>query len=149
MKAQRQAAILRMVRGQRVQNQEQLRELLAAEGFDATQATLSRDVRELRLAKIADPEGGSFYSTPPDRDFLHPSLEQLLPSLLLSVEGVGPLLILRTPAGSAEALGGALDVALLDDVLGTIAGDDTLLVIARSEPARKAVAERLKRLAGI
>ena len=149
MKAQRQAAILRVVRGQRVQNQEQLRELLAAEGFDATQATLSRDVRELRLAKIADPEGGSFYSTPPDRDFLHPSLEQLLPTLLLSVEGVGPLLILRTPAGSAEALGGALDVAILDDVLGTIAGDDTLLVIARSEPARKAVAERLKGLAGI
>ena len=117
--------------------------------WPARRGSLSRDIREVRLAKIADPDGGSFYSTPPDRDFLHPSLEQLLPSLLLSADGVGPLLVLRTPAGSAEALGGALDVAILDDVLGIIAGDDTLLVIARSKPAREAVAERLKRLAGI
>src|SRR6266852_5509499 len=90
MKNQRRAMIMEIVRRTRVHSQEQLRELLHAEGIDATQATLSRDIRELRLSKLADPGGGSYYAPGRDGDLLPPPLDQLLPALLLAIEGVGP-----------------------------------------------------------
>ena len=148
-KAQRHAAILRLIQDRRVHSQQQLRDLLAAQGSEVTQATLSRDVRDLRLAKVADPSGGAYYSTASDHVGPFPPVDRLAPTLLLSMDGVGPLLVLRTPPGSAEALGGALDHDAWDGVLGTIAGDDTLLVIARSEEARVAVARRLAKVAGL
>src|SRR3989449_8111654 len=105
MKTQRHAAILKIVRRERVASQEWLRELLAAEGFDVTQATLSRDIRDLGLAKVAGPDGGSHYAPPPEGPGIRPSLGQLLPSMLVSVDGVGPLLVLKTPAGGAPGPG--------------------------------------------
>jgi transcriptional regulator of arginine metabolism len=150
MKTQRHAAILRLVRGERVGSQEQLRERLRGEGFDVTQATLSRDIRELGLAKVAAPDGGSHYVPPPDAAAaIRPHLEQILPTTMVSLEGVGPLLVLRTPAGAAQALGLALDGVGWTEVIGTIAGDDTVLVITRSERARRAVGTRLRELAGL
>jgi transcriptional regulator of arginine metabolism len=143
MKSQRHAAILALVKRYRVHSQEQFRDLLRADGFDVTQATLSRDIRELGLAKIADPDGGSYYAPPPSGDPVHPSLASVVASLMLSAEGVGPLLVVKTPAGSANALGIALDREAWPDVIGTIAGDDTLLIVARSEAARQRVAARL------
>lgn len=143
MKAQRQAAILKLIRHQRVQSQEQLRELLSAAGMDVTQATLSRDIRELRLVKAPDPDGGSSYAVPTQTETPQPPLHQLLPALLLSLDGVGHLLIAKTPAGAASALTEALDAQGWPEVVGTIAGDNTILIIARSEKARRAVAERL------
>src|ERR1051325_9938189 len=92
MKTQRHADILKIVRSERVASQEQLRELLRAEGFDVTQATLSRDIRELGLAKVVDPDGGSHYAPPLDGpQAMRPHLERLLPTHLVSVDGVGPL----------------------------------------------------------
>ena len=150
MKTQRHAALLRIVRRERVGNQEQLRELLRAEGIDVTQATLSRDIRELGLAKVAAPDGASHYSPPIEGGAgVSPHLEQLLPTMLISVDVVGPLLVLKTLTGVAQPLGVALDRAAWSDVLGTIAGDDTLLVVTRSERARRAVHVRLKELAGL
>ena len=73
----------------------------------------------------------------------------LAATLILSIDGVGPLAVVRTPPGSAEALGGSLDHSSWEDVLGTIAGDDTLLIITRSEAARTTVTQRLNDLAGI
>jgi transcriptional regulator of arginine metabolism len=149
MKAQRHAAIIRLVQRERVHSQEQLRELLHAEGTEVTQATLSRDLRDLGLAKVTDPEGGSFYAVPTEHMSPFPPVEQLVPTLLLSIDGVASLAVVRTPPGSAEALGGSLDHASWDDVLGTIAGDDTLLIITRSEDARARITRRLNDLAGI
>jgi transcriptional regulator of arginine metabolism len=143
MKSQRHAAILALVRRHRIESQERLRAFLRTEGFDVTQATLSRDIRELGLAKVGDPEGGAHYAPPPGADGIHPALGPLVATLMLSAEGVGPLLVVRTPAGSANALGIALDRAEWPEVVGTIAGDDTLLVVARSEAARRRVAGRL------
>ncbi len=148
MKSQRRAVIMSILKRTRVHSQEQLRELLRGEGIDVTQATLSRDMRELRLAKLADPAGGSYYAPSPSGEVLTPALEQLLPALLLSMEGVGPLLVVKTPAGSAEALGSALDGQQWPEVIGCIAGDDTLLMIVRSERARRALAAKLRELAG-
>lgn len=141
---------MRILRRERVASQEQLRELLHADGFDVTQATLSRDIRELGLAKVAAPEGGSHYVPPPDgAAAIRPQLEQLLSSMLVASEGVSHLLVLKTPAGGAQALGLALDAAEWREVLGTIAGDDTVLVITRSPRARRTVQSRLRELAGL
>jgi transcriptional regulator of arginine metabolism len=149
MKTQRHAAILKIIRHQRVASQEQLRELLRGEGFDVTQATLSRDMRELGLAKVAAPDGGSHYAPPPEGSLaMRPHLEQLLPAMLVSLEGVGPLVVAKTPAGAAQTLGLAIDGAGWDEIIGTIAGDDAVLVITRSERARRAVQTRLRELAG-
>jgi transcriptional regulator of arginine metabolism len=150
MKTQRHAAIVKIVRSETVASQEQLRELLRAEGFDVTQATLSRDIRELGLAKVAAPDGGSHYAPPLEGgSAIRPHLEQVLPAMLVSMDGVGPLLVVKTPAGGAQALGLAIDGAGWEDIIGTIAGDDAVLVIAKSERARRAVQGRLRELAGI
>ncbi len=150
MKTQRHAAIVKIVRRERVSSQERLRELLQGEGFDVTQATLSRDIRELGLAKVAAPDGGSHYAASPEgATAIRPHLEQLLPAMLVSIDGVGPLLVLKTPAGGAQAVGLALDGAGWDEIIGTIAGDDAVLVITRGERARRAVQARLKETAGL
>ncbi|OLC78695.1 MAG: hypothetical protein AUH78_02260 [Gemmatimonadetes bacterium 13_1_40CM_4_69_8] len=151
MKTQRHAAILKIVRSATVASQEQLRELLKDEGFDVTQATLSRDIRELGLAKVAAPPpgGGSHYAPPETGGQIRPHLEQLLPTMLVSAEGVGPLLVLKTATGAAQALALALDGAGWSEIIGTIAGDDAILVITRSERARRAVQTRLQELAGL
>ena len=150
MKTQRHAAILRIVRGETIGSQEQLRERLKAEGFNVTQATLSRDIRELGLAKVAAPDGASHYSAAPERaPGVRPHLEQLLPTMLVSAEGVGPLLVLKTTTVAAQALGLALDGAGWSEIIGTIAGDDAILVITRSERGRRAVQVRLQELAGL
>jgi transcriptional regulator of arginine metabolism len=150
MKTQRHAAILRIVRGGTVGSQEQLRERLKAEGFNVTQATLSRDIRELGLAKVAAPDGGSHYAAGAEgAPGVRPHLEQFLPTMLVSAEGVGPLLVLKTTTGGAQALGLALDGAGWSEIIGTIAGDDAILVITRSERGRRTVQARLRELAGL
>jgi transcriptional regulator of arginine metabolism len=149
MNPQRHAAILKIVQRQTVASQEQLRELLKAEGYDVTQATLSRDIGELGLAKVASPDGASHYAPPPEGGGVRPHLEQLLPTMLMSLDGVGPLLVLKTSTGAAQALGLAIDGAGWHEVIGTIAGDDAVLVITRSERARRAVQVRVKELSGL
>jgi transcriptional regulator of arginine metabolism len=146
MKLQRHAAILRIVRDRRIESQDELKAALVGEGFAVTQATLSRDIRELGLAKLADPEGGAFYANPHE-GHMRPDLGQVLPALLLSVEGTGPLLVLKTASGGAGAVGAAIDEAGWSEVIGTIAGEDTILVITRSGRMRRAVAKRLEALA--
>lgn len=143
MKAKRQAAILKLVRDHSIPSQERLRELLARAGFDVTQATLSRDIRHLGLIKVTDENGAQRYAPTSEEVQPPPQLNALVPSLLLRVEGVGPLLVLRTPAGSASALAAALDHEEWPEVLGTIAGDDTLLIIARSPEGRRRLARRI------
>ena len=140
MKTQRQAAILRVIRERRIESQDDLKDALASVGIVVTQATLSRDVRELGLAKLAD-SGGAYYAHP-HRGAVRPELGQVLPTLLVSVDGVGPFLILKTASGSAGAVTEALDQAGWTEIIGTIAGDDTVLVITRNQRLRKAIANR-------
>ena len=145
MKTQRHAAILRVVRDRRIESQDELRQALADQGFVVTQATLSRDIRELGLAKLADPQGGAYY-THPHRGAVRPELAHVLPTLLVSVDGVGPFLVLKTASGSAGAVTEALDQAGWSEIIGTIAGDDTVLVITRSQKVRQSIAVRIQEL---
>ena len=149
IKTQRHAAILRLVRSQRVTSQEVLRELLAREGFDIAQPTLSRDIRQLGLVKVPDDDGVAAYTVPVDVVDPTPALRRLLPPLFVGADGVGNLLVLRTLTGGAQPIAVALDHEDWDEVVGTIAGDDTILLILRKPSQRAAVARRIEELAGL
>ena len=125
----------------------ELRDLLAEQGIEVTQATLSRDLKELRLIKLPATEGGGHYALPEEWENT-PPLETLLPTLFLSAEGTGNLLVVRTMTGGAQAVALGIDWEEWPEVLGTIAGDDTILIILREGEAREAVAGRLRRIAG-
>lgn len=129
----------------RVASQEQLRELLLELNFDVTQATLSRDIRELRLVKMPTPDGGTFYTIPADSD-QRPPIARLLPTLFIGAEGTGNLLVVKTLAGGAQAISEALDWEEWPEVLGTLAGDDTILVILRDANHLGSVQKRLEEL---
>lgn len=145
-KPQRQSAILRLVRVERIPSQERLRELLETEGYQVTQATLSRDLRSLGVVKMADQKGQTYYAVPADVLDPTPALSQLIPALYAGAEAVDNLLILKTLAGGAQPLASAIDHQGWDEVAGTIAGDDTILVIARSADARARVQRRVENL---
>ena len=148
-RARRHAALLRLVRTRRVASQETLRDLLAERGFDVTQATLSRDLRELQVAKVPLPEGGSAYQIASGRADPKPTLERLLPALFTEVEGVDNLVVIKTLTGGAQPVAVALDRQGWPEVLGTISGDDTILLILRDRRKRGAIEKRIRQLAGV
>ncbi len=145
----RHAAIRELVREGRYTSQEELREALAERDFDVTQATLSRDIRELRLIKVPDAEGGSAYTLPPEAWDQTPKLERLLANLFVGAEGTGNLLVVKTLAGGAQPVAVAIDWEEWPEVLGTIAGDDTILLILRDPRHLAAVQGRLEELAAV
>lgn len=128
-------------------SQEQLRELLADRNFDVTQATLSRDIRELRLVKVPG-ETGTYYTVPADSD-QRPPLARLLPTLFVGAEGTGNLLVVKTLAGGAQAVSEALDWEEWPEVLGTLGGDDTILVILRNAADLPTIQRRIEALANV
>jgi len=148
-KAERHHAIRDLVREHRVGSQEQLRELLIGRGYDVTQATLSRDIRELRLVKIPDADGVTHYTLPPEAWDLRPPLATLLPTLYVGADGTGNLLIVKTLAGGAQAVAEALDWEEWPEVLGTLAGDDTILIILREPSHLKPIQQRIEELAAV
>jgi transcriptional regulator of arginine metabolism len=140
-----------------VRSQTELASLLAAEGVTITQATLSRDLEELGAVKLRGPDGGgSAYVVPEDgapppvrplTESSPPRLARLLNELLVAADASSNLAVLRTPPGAAHFLASALDRAGLPDVVGTIAGDDTVLVVARDPAGGPALAARLQVIA--
>jgi len=137
-KSARQAAVLDVIRTRRVTSQDQLRQLLGKAGFAVTQATVSRDIRELRLVKVPGAEGIGHYTLPEEWEST-PPLQSLLPSLYVSAAGTGNLLVVRTMTGGAQAVALAIDWEDWPEVLGTIAGDDTILVICRGPEAQRRI----------
>jgi transcriptional regulator of arginine metabolism len=137
-KTARHARIVTLIRSRVIRAQTELADLLAAEGVPVTQATLSRDLEELGAVKVRAADGPPAYMIPEDGTAaLRPSedaparLQRLLRELLTGVDHTGNLVVLRTPPGAAQYLASALDRSGLPDVVGTIAGDDTIIVIAR------------------
>ena len=146
-KRQRQAALLRIIKDRRVPHQEALRELLAREGFPVTQPTLSRDIRDLRLVKVTGSDGRPHYTLPEEWDHV-PPLDSILPALFVSVQTVGNLAIVRTLNGAAQTVASGIDWEEYEGLAGTIAGDDTVLIILREAHNAEAVAAALTELAG-
>jgi len=144
MKVQRQAAILDVVGRERVSSQEELRQRLLACGFDVTQATLSRDIKEIGLVKrAADGE----YRRPDDNvrpEAAETTLRRTTREFLRSCEPVQNLVVLKTDSGRAQTLAVDIDRAGLPEVAGTIGGDDTILVVARDADAAQLIAARFR-----
>ena len=157
-KAARHALVTSLLTRGTVHSQQQLAELLTAEGVTVTQATLSRDLVELRAVKIRTPSGALAYAVPaegglrapaagPDDEMLAARLARLCAELLVTAEASGNLVVLRTPPGAAQFLASAIDHSILPAILGTIACDDTVLVIAREGETGSALAARFLALA--
>jgi transcriptional regulator of arginine metabolism len=149
MKARRQSAILDVVEQEDVRSQEQLRQRLSSRGFEVTQATLSRDIKELGLLKRSS-DGAYQPAGAESRSSAASALDTLgraLSEYLLNIEPVQQLIVLKTGAGQAQLLGLAIDKSRLPEVAGTLAGDDTILVIARDAKSALAVAKQLRDLA--
>jgi transcriptional regulator of arginine metabolism len=149
----RQARIVELITQRAVHSQSELLALLEAEGIGSTQATLSRDLDELGAVKLRGADGGTpVYVIPDDGSPVRgieggtARLARLLGELLVSADASGNLAVLRTPPGAAHYLASALDRAALHDVVGTIAGDDTLLVVAREPRTGAGLVDRLQRL---
>jgi transcriptional regulator of arginine metabolism len=148
MKSRRQSAILEVVEQEAVRSQEQLRQRLASRGFDVTQATLSRDVKELGLLKRSSdgayqPAGAEAAPTPTTMG----ALGRALTEFLVNLEPVQQLVVLKTGPGQAQLLAVAIDRARLQEVAGTLAGDDTILIIARDAKDAQQVVKKLRDLA--
>jgi transcriptional regulator of arginine metabolism len=154
-KRARQARLATLLSGRPVHSQTELVRLLADEGVQVTQATLSRDLEELRARKVRDDDGALVYALDDidaaPAESVQVRLGRLCEDLLVSAEANGDLVVLRTPPGAAQLFASALDRAGLPEVMGTIAGDDTVLVVCRAGPAHDAsgpqLAEALLRLA--
>lgn len=153
-KAARQGAIMDILASHDVASQDHLRRELSAIGIETAQATLSRDLLEMRATKVRNKDGVLIYSVPdwdgaPTRqsESSPARLARWCQDLLITGDMTDNLLVLRTPVGAANLLGSAIDAARLDGVLGTIAGDDTILVICRSEADAVRTSDELLSLA--
>ncbi|MBI2169498.1 MAG: arginine repressor [Actinobacteria bacterium] len=151
-KPQRQHRIARLLEEQMISSQGQVVELLASEGVVATQATVSRDLEELGAVKVRIPGGSTAYAIPEhakERPVPEDHLRRVMGDFVVEVRHSGNLVVLRTPPGSAHVVGSALDRASLPDVIGTVAGDDTVLVVCSESVGGDAVGAELSELAGL
>lgn len=151
-KTQRQHRIAKLLEERPIASQPELVRLLAAEGVRATQATVSRDLEDLGAVKVRVPGGETAYAIPElARERIAPEdhLKRVLGDWVVEVACSVNLVVLRTPPGSAHVVGSALDRAGLPDIIGTVAGDDTVLVVASEDAGGAKLAKRLSSLAGL
>lgn len=149
MKARRQSVILEVIQKEPVRSQEQLRRRMRTAGFDVTQATLSRDIRELGLVKGG--QDGAYQPPQAASANGHGAkslLQRALGEYLTRIDQVQQLLVMRTGPGQAQLLGVALDGARFPEVVGTLAGDDTILVIAADARRARSLVKRLEEMVG-
>ena len=151
-KHQRQHLVARLLAGHVVTSQEQLVGLLADEGIESTQATVSRDLDDLGAVKVRVPGAESMYAIPaPPADRVVPidQLRRVMGEWVVDVGYSGNLVVLRTPPGSAHVVASALDRTGSEGSIGTVAGDDTLMVVAAEGTTGEQLATALRALAGI
>ena len=151
-RAARQHRIVQLLEKQAVTSQQQLVELLSESGVEATQATVSRDLEEIGAVKVRAAGGDSVYAVPDlpkDRVAPEDHLRRVLGDWVVEVSSSANLVVVRTPPGSAHVVASALDRAGLAEVLGTVAGDDTIIIVAVEDVGGTALADRLSTLAGL
>lgn len=151
-KVQRQQSIARLITKTAVTSQPQLVELLASDGIAATQATVSRDLEDLGAVKVRVPGGETVYAIPeyePDRLAPQDQLRRVMGEWVAEVKRSGDIVILRTPPGCAHVVASALDRSGIDGILGTVAGDDTLMCVAEEAVGGQKLESALRELAGL
>jgi transcriptional regulator of arginine metabolism len=143
MKAQRHIRIREIITSKDIETQDDLVAELKLAGYNVTQATISRDIKELHLVKVPLSNGAYKYSLPADRRF-NPlqKLKRLLQESFVGIDFAENLVVMNTLPGNAHAIAALLDNLDWDEVLGTIAGDDTILIICRSKPIAEEIVQR-------
>lgn len=148
MKSKRQEKILELIHEFEIETQEELIFYLNKYGFEATQATISRDIRELKLTKIIGSIGNYCYavSEAPPAKTVTPKFNGVLVDSILRVSYANNLIVIKTFPGLANALGSGIDALHTPEILGCVAGDDTVLVVVRDENAAKEISEKMKQM---
>ena len=146
-KQERQRAILQIVSQHPVANQEELKRLLTERGWSVTQATLSRDLRDLGVVRAPTEDGARYLLPEMVADESKPSLDELLPQWFSRIDGVSELIVLHTLPSGAQPISEALDSQGWPEIIGTIAGENTVLIVCRSAEARATLTDRIVTLA--
>ncbi len=147
MKKERQAAIRELLREREIQTQEDLAAALKERQFQVTQATVSRDMREMQLVKIPRENGGYQYAEPASGGSeVSDRLIRLVRDCVISAEAAGQMVVVKTMSGSANTAAEAIDSMELPEIAGSIAGDNTIFLVARDVGAAEAAAERIRGL---
>lgn len=149
MKAKRQSKILELIQFHDIETQEELSTYLQKEGFQVTQATVSRDIRELKLTKIAMDNGRQKYSVLVEVDAgMAEKYVRVLKEGFVSVDMAQNIVVIRTVSGMASAVCAAVDAMKIKDMIGSIAGDDTIICVIRSEDMAASVVGRIRKIVG-
>lgn len=146
-KRERQNTILELIGTHIIGSQEELRRLLSERGWQVTQATLSRDLRELGVVRVPTDDGLRYVLPERLGDEAKISLDGLLPELFSRIDGVSELLVLHTLPSGAQPIAEAIDAQAWPEIIGTIAGENTILIVCRSGDPRRTLTDRLLRIA--
>ena len=147
MKTKRQTKILELIQKHDIETQEELSAYLTRDGYQVTQATVSRDIRELKLTKIAMDNGRQRYAVLSDSDTgMAERLVRVLREGFVSMDYAGNILVIKTVSGMASAVGAAVDAIKLSEIIGSIAGDDTLMCVIRTEEDAVNIMNKLRKL---
>ena len=147
MKSSRQDEILRIIRERDVETQEELATELRKTGYKVTQATVSRDIRELKLIKVSANGGGFKYAKPERQETaVSDRLTRILNDSLVNVDYSGNMIVVKTLSGSANVAAEALDNLGWEEILGTIAGDNTIFIVAKDETDTAEITDRIRKL---
>lgn len=147
MKMARQSMILEIINTVDIETQEELAEELKKRGMDVTQATVSRDIKELKLIKVLSENGKYKYATiAPTESFLSNKLVTVFAQTVLHVESIQNFIIIKTISGSASAAAEALDSLSFDGIAGTIAGDNTIFILVRSPERAQEIVQKIKKM---
>lgn len=147
MKYNRHAKILEIIENNVIETQEELADRLKVQGMDVTQATVSRDIKELRLIKVMSPDGKYKYATfSQTENQLSNRLTTILTEAYVSSDYANNIVVVKTLSGMAQAAGSAIDSLKWQEILGTIAGDDTLIMVCRAEKIAEEIVNKFNRM---
>lgn len=147
MKISRHVKIIEIIQAKDIETQEQLAEELKNNGFDITQATVSRDIKELKLIKVMNTYGTHKYATSSPTDtFLSNKLVNIFSQTVICVDYVDKFVVLKTISGAASAAAEALDTLKFNGIAGTIAGDNTIFILVRTEEDREVLLQKIKKM---
>ncbi|WP_026493399.1 MULTISPECIES: arginine repressor [unclassified Butyrivibrio] len=148
MKKKRQSKLIEIIQNNVIETQEQIADMLNAEGFKVTQATVSRDIRELRLTKRATPDGRHKYVYLQDNASMNDKYADVLRAGFISMDSAQNILVIRTVSGMAMAVAAALDALEFESIVGCIAGDDTIMAAIRTTADVQKVMNELNEIIG-
>ncbi|MGE6629374.1 transcriptional regulator AhrC/ArgR [Bacillus sp. NPDC077027] len=146
-KGQRHIKIREIIASQDIETQDELVDILKADGYNITQATVSRDIKELHLVKVPTNNGSYKYSLPADQRFNPLSkLKRALMDAFIKMDAASHLIVLKTMPGNAQAIGALMDNLDWEEIMGTICGDDTILIICRAPEDTETVSTKILEL---